>query len=225
MKSLPVSCFSLLLLAGIGLGPAGAQGEDAAPAPPAWQDGVALLGSVRVDPVTRTLLASGWVNQVSGAIELLACGKGGKTHESVFVLDINPLDLQTGLLLLGLEPGAPPPGLGQAGASGPSVEIWVDWEHKGKRRSLPAGHFILNLDRKKPLKQVAWLFTGSEIEDGEFKALAEESLAATYWDPWAILNIDDPAGADDELLVVNKRVVPPLNTPITMRFQPRKARR
>ncbi|MBU1694095.1 MAG: hypothetical protein KJ726_03560 [Verrucomicrobia bacterium] len=191
---------------------------------PVWKDGVAILGSVRVDPKTRTVLATGWVNQVAGAIELLACGKGGKTHESVFVLDINPLDLQTGLLLLGLEPGTPPTGLGQGSPGGPELEIRVDWEVKGKTRTLPAERFVRNVATKKPLPAVPWLFTGSLIEDGEFKALAEESLVATYWDPWAIINIGTACGMDDEILYVNTRAVPPLNTPITMRFQPRARR-
>ncbi|MBP7829076.1 MAG: hypothetical protein KA248_04080 [Kiritimatiellae bacterium] len=212
----------LALAAGI---PARGGDPAAAPAPPVWKDGVAVLGSVRVDPSTRTVLATGWVNQVSGAIELLACGKGGKTHESVFVLDVHPLDLQTGLLLLGLQPGTPPAGLGQPGAAGPVLDIRVDWEIKGKRRSLPAERFLLHVGRNRPLKNTPWLFTGSAIEDGEFKALAEESLVATYWDPWAIVNIGDAVGADDEILAVNKKAVPPLHTPITMRFRVRDARR
>ncbi|MFH0954275.1 MAG: hypothetical protein V1873_08095, partial [Verrucomicrobiota bacterium] len=74
---------------------------------PVWENGIARLGGVRIDPASRTVLATGWVNQVVGLIELLACGPGGKTHESVFVLDVNPLDLQAGLLLLGLRPGTP----------------------------------------------------------------------------------------------------------------------
>ncbi|HOW96455.1 MAG TPA: YdjY domain-containing protein [Kiritimatiellia bacterium] len=211
----PLSILPLLAAATLA-----AAGEPA-PTAPAWKDGIATLGSVRVDPTTRTVLATGWVNQVSGAIELLACGKGGKTHESVFVLDLNPLDLQTGLLLLGLKPGTPPEGLGQPGAAGPALDIWVDWELKGKRRSLPAERFIRNVERNRPLKQIPWLFTGSMFEDGEFKALAEESLVVTYWDPWAIVNIGDPAGSNDEILVVNDKLVPPLNTPVTLRFRPR----
>jgi len=217
--------FTLIPVVLAGLGWAAAQGEESPPpssaTPPVWKNGVAILGSVRVDPKTRVVLADGWVNQVEGAIELLACGKGGKTHESVFVLDVNPLDLQTGLLLLGLETGTPPTGLGQGPPTGPELDIWVDWEVKGKRHTLPAERFILNVNTRKPLRHIPWLFTGSVIENGEFKALAEESLVATYWDPWAIINIGSACGMDDEILYVNTRVVPPLHTPITMRFQPR----
>jgi hypothetical protein len=213
------------VLAGLAL--AATDGEEPVPAPtptPVWKDGVAHLGTVHVDPRTRTVLADGWVNQVSGAIELLACGKGGKTHESVFVLDINPLDLQTGLLLIGLEPGTPPTGLGQGPPGGPELEIRVDWKAKDKARTLPAERFVMNVEKRKPLKGIPWLFTGSVIEGGEFKALAEESLVATYWDPWAIINIGAACGTNDEILYVNTRVVPPLNTPITLRFQPRDRR-
>ena len=59
------------------------------------------------------------------------------------------------------------------------------------------------------------------IKDGQFKAFAEESLVVTYWDPYAIVNISLPCGANDELLVVNTNVVPEVKTPVTLRFVPR----
>lgn len=197
--------------------------EEAAPASPVWQEGIAVVGSVRVDPRTRTVSAAGWVNQVSGAMELLACGKAGKTHESVFVLDVNPMDLQTGLLLLGLQPGTPPVGLGDGMPSGPELELWVDWKDGDQERSLRAEQFIWNVEDDAPLPETGWVFTGSMIEDGEFKAMAEESLIATYWDPWAIINLPLPCGANDEILLVATNTVPALHTPITMRCQARAA--
>ena len=145
---------------------------------------IARLGSVQVDAQTKTMVISGWVNQVSGAIELLACGPGGKTHESVFVLDCNPVDMQAGLLLLGLKPGTPSPGLGQGPPNGPALDIWVDWLEGTNSRSLRAENFVVNVeDSRKPLPKTPWTFTGSVFEDGQFKALAEESLIVTYWDP------------------------------------------
>lgn len=188
--------------------------------PTLWKDGLAYLGKVRVDPRTRTVFADGRVNQVSGLVELLACGPGGKVHESVLVLDVNPLDLQTALLLIGLKPGKPPQALGEGAPEGPKVDIWVEWVANGRRRSVPAGQLVYNIKNRRPLTRAPWIFTGSVIVDGEFKALAEESLVATYWDPWAIINLGSPEGADDEIIFVNKRVVPPLDTPVTVRFSP-----
>ena len=182
---------------------------------------VATLGAVRVDARTRTMVISGWVNQVSGPIELLACGPGGKTHESVFVLNCNPVDMQAGLLLLGLKPGTPPTGLGQGRPKGTALDIWVDWLENSKPRSLRAENFVVNVeDQRKPLPKTPWIFTGSVIEDGEFKALAEQSLVVTYWDPWAIVNLPLPCGSNDEILSVNTHCVPALKTPVTFRFRP-----
>lgn len=186
--------------------------------PDVGPDGVARIGNVSVDPKARTVSVKGWVNQVVGPIELLACGPGGKTHESVFVLDINPVELQTGLLLLGLKPGTPPTGLGEGVPSGPELVLWVDWEENGEARSRRAEEFVFNEEVQERLPETPWIFTGSVFEEGRFKALAEESLVVTYWDPWAIVNIPLPCGANDKILSVDTNTVPPLSTPIVMRF-------
>lgn len=205
----PLPCvFLVLLLAWVAV----AQGQEAGT--------IAKLGSVQVDAQTKTMMISGWVNQVWGAIELLACGPGGKTHESVFVLDCNPVDMQAGLLLLGLKPGTPPTGLGQGQPEGTALDIWVDWMEGSSSRSLRAESFVVNVeDNRRPLPETPWVFTGSLIEDGEFKALAEESLIVTYWDPWAIVNLPLPCGANDEILSVNSNCIPALKTPVTFRFR------
>ena len=196
-----------------------AEPGSADPAPtPAVHDGVVVVGSVTVDADQRTVSVTGWVNQVYGVIELLACGPGGKTHESVFVLDVNPVDLQTGLLLLGIKPGVPPTGLGEGAPSGPGLTLWVDWTADEKPHSRRAEEFVFNEESGSRLEQTPWIFTGSVFEEGQFKALAEESLVATYWDPWAIVNIPLPCGSDDTILIVDTNTVPPLSTPIVMRF-------
>lgn len=176
-------------------------------------------GTVQVDPVTRCVLATGYVNQVEGPIELMACGPGGKVHESVLVLQVNPVDLQAALLLLGLQSGTPMPELGQGPPLGDRVHIWVQWQQDGRTRTLPLESLAYEWRRERALRVPGWIFTGSQFVDGKFKALAEESLIVTYWDPWAILNIESPLGADDEALVVNRVLVPPLHTPVTLLIQ------
>jgi hypothetical protein len=69
--------------------------------------------------------------------------------------------------------------------------------------------------------ETPWTFTGSFVRDGQFKALVEESLVVTFWDPFAIIDLPLPCGADDEIIHVNSNAVPPVQTPITMRFVPR----
>ena len=177
------------------------------------------LGSATIDAQTGTVACKGYLNQVEGPIELLACTPDGKVHESIFVLNVNPADLQTGLLLLGLAPGEPPPALGSGPIKGPRVEIWVDWEEAGQTRTERAERFIYNMESQSALSSFGWVFTGSMLDESGFKASAEGSLVATYVDPWAILNIPLPYGLDDEMLTVNSPLCPPIRTSVVVRFR------
>ena len=215
---------ALWLIAAVA-GPAGGQATgvvsqlEISPMVPMWDGDCVRVGAVRVYPETHSLVVSGWINQVSGPIELLACGRGGKTHESIFVLNVDPVHLQTALLLLGLKPGTPPTGLGQGQPEGPGLNLWVDWDEGGEVRSARAETFVYNAETKAVLPETPWIFTGSIFLEGEFKASAEESLVVTYWDPWAIINIPLGCGTNDDILVVNTNTVPPLKTPIRMRME------
>ena len=191
------------------------------PSPVQWEGTIATLGSVKLDSATKTVSATGWVNQTSGPIEVLACGLAGKVHESVFVLPLNALDLQAALLLAGLKGGEPMAEIGQGPPNGAPVDIYVDWQAGGETKTARAESFVWNLEDNAALPETPWTFTGSVVKDGQFKALAEESLVVTYWDPYAIVNLPLPCGANDEILSVNSNAVPPYQTPVTLRFVPR----
>ena len=191
------------------------------PSPVRWEGSTAILGSVQVDSLTKVVTATGWVNQIEGPIEVLACGIKGKVHESIFVLALNPLDLQAALLLAGLKGGEPMPAIGEGPPKGSPVDLWVDWQANGELHQARAESFVWNKQANAVLPETPWTFTGSVVKDGQFKALAEESLVVTYWDPYAILNIPLPCGADDEILSVNTLTIPPYETPVTFRFIPR----
>ena len=199
--------------------PAGSEPQPA-PSPVRWDGSLAYLGAVCVDSATKTVTATGWVNQTDGAIELFACGPKGKVHECVFVLALNPIDLQAALLLAGLKGGEPMPALGEGPPQGSPVDIFVEWEADGEPRRERAESFVWQINENAVLPEAPWIFTGSMIKEGRFMGFAEESLVATYWDPYALINLNHPAGSDDDLLHSNPRLVPPYGTPITMRFVP-----
>ena len=191
------------------------------PSPVRWEGPIAHLGAVQVDSLAKTVTATGWVNQTEGPIEVLACGLKGKVHESVFVLALNPLDLQAALLLAGLKGGAPMAAIGEGPPSGAPVDILVEWQDGEETKSARAETFVWNAENNAVLPETPWTFTGSVVKDGQFKALAEESLVVTYWDPYAIVNLPLPCGSNDEILSVNSHAVPPYETPVTFRFTPR----
>ena len=179
------------------------------------------VGTVMVDAQDRSVLVTGHVNQVEGSIELFACGPRGKTHESVLVLDVYPVDLQAALILIGAKHGRPAEGPGMGPPEGDPLDVFVEWQDGKRTVRRRAEALIRNSTTKRVMPKTAWIFTGSTFEDGRFKALVEESLIVSYWDPWAIINIGSDVGADDEILSVNTKTVPPLGTPVTVIIQRR----
>jgi len=183
------------------------------------------MGSIWVDPAKHEISMSGYVNQVVGQIELLACGTAGKTHESAFVVYAKAVDIHAGLLLLGLKHGDPMPGLGEGPPAGDPVLLEIEWMDGETRKREPAGKFIHDLETKKEIKRPGWIFNGSTMIDGQYMAKMEDSFVASYWDPWSIINLESELGQDDERLVINRKAIPPLHTPIRFIIKPAKKSR
>ena len=180
-------------------------------------DGRFLIDNIVVDKQKGSVSAPGAVNMDAGLIEYLACGPGGKLHESVLRLDVNPAYLQIALLLLGLEPGDAPLDFQGAGGvpQGDPVEIYVSWQDGDKKkRECRAEELVLNASTKKPMRRTHWVFTGSRIVDGTFMAMIEQSIVATFHDPYAIIDHPLPTGSDDTLYFANEKTVPPKGTPV-----------
>jgi len=201
-----------------------AAGEEPVKTPsPMVRDGDTVhFGAVDLDMATKAVTCTGWVNQARGIVEVLACGEEGKVHESVLVLPVNPLDLQAALLLAGNKGGEPMPGFGVGPARGSPVDLWVEWTDResGEPRKARAETFVLDTEQGTALEEGPWVFTGSVVKDGEFKALAEETLMATYWDPYAIINNPYASGGNDDILFANPDTVPPVGTPIRFTISP-----
>ena len=180
-------------------------------------EGVYKVGAVIIDRTQNEIRVEGEVNMQRGAIEYLACARGGKLHESVLVIDVKPYELQVALLLLGLEPGGNLEYQGDARTpQGDSLEIRVQWDEKGAMKKHRAEDFVFNLAEKRAMTPTPWIFTGSKIENGVFVANVERSLVATYHDPYALINHPLPTGADDTVYKVNETLVPKKGTPVTV---------
>ena len=186
-------------------------------------EGVFRVGSVTVNKPEEYISAEGEINMDKGLVEYLACGPLGKLHESVLVLHAQPYHLQVAALLLGLEPGDNP--LGKQGGSGipqgDPVEIWVSWQSNHRKEvRRRAEDLIFNVKEKRAMSHTHWVYTGSEIIDGKFIAQSEQSIIATYHDPFALFDHPLATGTDDTLYYANEQTVPPKGTPITLIIKP-----
>jgi hypothetical protein len=179
------------------------------------------VGKLTVDLKAKTAVCEGKVNMQRGTIEYLAVAPGGKTWESALAIDVRPLHLQIGLILLGLEPKG---GLTVQGDTavpkGSPVSVFVSWERGGRRVKVHAEDLSWDRDRGRPMERRAWIFSGSVIDENGFVADRELSLVATFRDPAAIINNALPTGSDDSIYKVNERICPPRETPVTLTVTP-----
>ena len=122
-----------------------------------------------------------------GLLELVACTKGTKEHESILSISARPMHIHTAMLLLGASPGTPAMRRAQEGARTRWVpvdpagdSVWVSLvfaESKGKLQEYPIQKFISpaqpdeisGIPAKKKLATfpASFLFAGSHlVEDG-----------------------------------------------------------
>ncbi len=180
-------------------------------------EGVYRIGKVTVDQKKKEIQMEGKVNMHQGLVEYLAVAERGKLHESVLILDIEPLHLQLGLLLLGLKYGRNLKYQGDPNDPvGDPLEIFVEWTEDGKTKKVRGEDLVFNQQTEKPMRHTHWIFSGSLEVEGVFIAQAERSLIATYHDPASIIDNPLPEGADDTILYANEKLVPPAGTAVTM---------
>lgn len=184
-------------------------------------DDLYRIGKVKVDLKSKTLTCAGKINMPKGVVEYLAVAPGGKTHESILRLDVQPMHLQVGLILLGLEPKG---GLQVQGdqriPKGSPVDMWIEWKRAGKTVKVRAEEAVWDVTKRRPMDPRPWVFSGSLVTRNGFLADEELSLIATYRDPAAIVNNVLPTGSDDSIYKANERILPPRETPVLFTISP-----
>jgi hypothetical protein len=189
------------------------------------------LGTITLDLNARRVRVPGRINMTEGIIEYLAVmDRRGKLHESVLALDAQPSLLQLALILVGLEPGALAPGdpvtrkPPTLAKWGDPVALWVEWERAGKTERVPAAMLVFNRETQKPMEGNRWHFTGSFFGRNRFAADVTGSMVATWLDLRAMLNVSTQVGnpyqGPNLGYEVNTKVVPAVDTPIHLVFEP-----
>lgn len=148
-RTVCVRVIGLLLILQTGLAadpaaPATKTGADAALVPLNPQ------GTVLLDAAGKRLLLKGEICMREGLLEMLACLKQSKEHESIVSVETKAQIVHAGLLALGLEPGRPVQFAPEyKAASGPRIAIHVTWDDAdGKTHRVPAQKWVRNSTRR-----------------------------------------------------------------------------
>ena len=191
--------------------------------PKQLRENIYQLGNVVFDTSKREVSIPGEINIVGrdANIEFFACGKLGKTHESVLIVDAEPIYIFTVLGALDFKPGMNLEVEGDPRTPiGSPVEIWVEWQQGEEVVSRPARELLWNAFTDEPMQETRWIFTGGRHKNDQYTAQLFHNIVAVYRDPDSLFNHPLPTGTDDRTYRVNTDVVPPKGTKIKLIIRP-----
>jgi len=206
------------------------------------------LPGIRLNLEERAIDVNATVCLHEGSLELIACTKGTKEHESIVALDARPVHIHTALLLFGAKPGTPASRMvpGAEGMrwipvkpAGDRVLVSLVFANaRGKLQEHPIQNFIAFAQPKKisglgPAKiksrkfSADYLFAGSHLMkrgNGPKRYLCEQSgnviSISSFGDE--LLCLPEIHGHENDGLLweVNPRGLPAVGKPVTLRLRP-----
>jgi hypothetical protein len=181
------------------------------------QDNLYRIADITVDTKQRTVTFPAKVNLTQGILEVLICTEYGKTHESLLVTNVDPLQLNVAFLLLGLEGGNAVKYQGDPTKPvGSPVEIWLKVKKGDKEQLIRTEDWVYNTHKNRPMLHTQWIYVGSVLTRDGFMAQREGQIATTFHDPFALIDNPLPGGGDDTVYVVHTKEVPPSGTLVTV---------
>jgi hypothetical protein len=212
---------------GAAAGPAAAKPGETTP------DGLMRLSKthdVWLDTKRKAVVIDGEVCLREGQLEMFACPKGTKEHESIVALNCLPEEVHAGLLAAGAKPGTPvkfdPK---YVPATGPIIDVTVLWrDEKGQRREAKAQDWIKHAKTGKSM-EYDWVFAGSgfwkDEETGKqhYQANGGDFICVSNF-PTATLDLPvESSQANAELLFhAFTEKIPPRGTKVRVVLMPRK---
>jgi hypothetical protein len=137
-----------------------------APGDPSTLPGLIRLAKdydVWIDPKRKLVVVDGTVCLREGQLELFACPRGTKEHESVIAVNCSPKFVHAALLAVGAKPGAPVQWEPYRSASGTGVEVMLLWvDDKGGKHKSRAQDWIKDGVTGKAMAH-NWVFAGSRV--------------------------------------------------------------
>jgi hypothetical protein len=150
--------------------PGTAAPQPAAAIPAATEDEAANAGLVKIsktrdiwlDRKRKAVVVDGQICLREGQLEMFACPKGTKEHESIVALNCLAEEVHAGLLAAGAKPGTPvkydPK---YEPATGDIIDVFVLWRDKdGSKHQTRAQDWINDVKTEKPMTY-NWVFAGS----------------------------------------------------------------
>lgn len=152
------------------------------------------IGKVKLNQKTREITFGAGVNIVDRPLEYLLVNGKGKVHEALCITDVSPLQLNIAMKLLGFKESKElfeivdenyrptgkffnvPADIKKAAR----LDIFLEWQQDKKTLRKPINELIYNPVTEKTMKPGPWLYTGSYMHEGQFKAEVAGDLFAIH---------------------------------------------
>jgi len=183
-----------------------------------------------IDPKGKRIIMIGEVCLREGQLEMFACLKGTKEHESIVAIPTKAYIIHAGLMAAGAEAGSPAKYVPKySPAHGSEVEVALFWtDTKGKRQRAYAQDWIRNVKTGKAMTQ-PWVFGGSgfweDEQSGEKHYLAEGGdliCVSNFASATLDLPIQSSSSSDSLLFNAFTDRIPPQGTKVTVVLTPKK---
>jgi hypothetical protein len=179
---------------------------------------------VWMDLKNKQVIMEGQVCLTNGLLELFACIKGTKEHESVVSVNTKAFVVHAALLAIGAKPGSPVKFDPQyTAATGPKVEILVFWtDENGKQHKTRAQDWVRDI-KKKQAMEYPWVFAGSgfyvdeETKHQYYLADGGDFICVSNF-PGAMLDLPIESTSDNADLMFEAFTenIPPRGTKVTL---------
>ncbi len=181
------------------------------------------------DVQEKRVLVDGYVSLNEGMLEMFACPKGTKEHESIVAVYSSAQIVHAALLAVGAKVGNPvkwgpkfePP-------KGTEIEIEVRWlDANGKWLSLRAQEWVKDLTTNQPMAH-AWVFAGSgfwkDDRTGSEHYLAEQGdliCVSNFSSATLDIPVESSQANDGLQFVANTAKIPAIGTPVRLILTPK----
>ncbi len=177
-----------------------------------------------IDTRRRLVVVDGEICLREGMLEMFACPRGTKEHESIVSVNCPPRFVHAALLAVGAEPGRPVQFAPEyVTAEGPVVHVWVLWiDEDGQRRRNRAQDWIKNVKTEQPMVH-DWVFAGSgfwfdeHTNQRQYYADGGDFICVANF-PTAMMDlpVKSPQDNIDLLFTAYTERIPPLGTRVRL---------
>lgn len=196
------------------------------------------IGKVRLNKKTREITFGAGINLVDRPLEYLLVNGKGKVHEALCITDISPFHLNIAMKLLGFKESKElfeivdeeyrPTGqffkVPDEIKKAARLDLFIEWKQGDKIIRKLINELIYNPVTEKTMQPGPWLYTGSYMHNGQFKAEVAGDLFAIHPRQPPLVSYPGKDHAGENAWLTDPKVTPEEGTVVKFTLKPHKSK-